>query len=36
MNFEEGLIIELDGEGDNTANEDDEEGVAAYFIVNKL
>jgi hypothetical protein len=36
MNFKEGLIIELDDEGDDTADEDDEEGATAYFMVNKL
>jgi hypothetical protein len=36
MNFEEGLTIKLDSEGDNTANENDEKGATTYFIVNKL
>jgi hypothetical protein len=35
-NFEEGLTIELDGERDDTADEDNEESAATYFIVNKL
>jgi hypothetical protein len=36
MNFEEGLTIKSDNERDDTADEDDKEGVATYFIVNKL
>jgi hypothetical protein len=35
-NFKEGLTIKSDSEGDDTADKDDKEGAAAYFMVNEL